>query len=135
MRDIPARARPSWWWKIRISIPPAIGRFSAGSLTQVSPSGGIPCTNPGFQGKKKDPGYGDDGEAAIDVEWATAAAPDAAIVLAACEDTTTTFGGLIALVNTLGGSNGPLPSVVSISYGGAGAVKGERANLTYYFAY
>jgi subtilase family serine protease len=110
-------------------------KYSAGSLTQVSPSGGIPCTNPGFQGKKKDPGYGDDGEAAIDVEWATAAAPNAAIVLAACEDTTTTFGGLIALVNTLGGSNGPLPSVVSISYGEAEAVNGESANLTYYFAY
>ena len=110
-------------------------KYSAGSLTQVSPSGGIPCTNPGFQGKKKDPGYGDDGEAAIDVEWASAAAPNAAIVLAACEDTTTTFGGLIALVNTLGGSNGPLPSVVSISYGEAEAVNGESANLTYYLAY
>jgi subtilase family serine protease len=110
-------------------------KYSEGSLTQVSPSGGLPCTNPGFQGKKKDPGYGDDGEAAIDVEWASAAAPNAAIVLAACEDTTTTFGGLIALVNTLGGSNGPLPSVVSISYGEAEAVNGETANLTYYLAY
>jgi subtilase family serine protease len=110
-------------------------KYSAGSLSQVSPTGGIPCTNPGFQGKKKDPGYGDDGEAAIDVEWASAAAPDASIVLAACEDTTTTFGGLIALVNTLGGTNGPLPSVVSISYGESEAVNGESANLTYYFAY
>jgi subtilase family serine protease len=110
-------------------------KYSTGSLTQVSPSGGIPCTNPGFQGKKKDPGYGDDGEAAIDVEWASAAAPGASIVLAACEDTTTTFGGLIALVNTLGGTNGPLPSVVSISYGESEAVNGESANLTYYFAY
>ena len=110
-------------------------KYASGSLTQVSPSGGIPCTNPGFQGKKKDPGYGDDGEAAIDVEWASAAAPNAAIVLAACEDTTTTFGGLIALVNALGGSAGSLPSVVSISYGEAEAVNGESANLTYYFAY
>lgn len=112
-----------------------LSKYPAGSLAQVSPTGGIPCTNPGFQGKKKDPGYGDDGEAAIDVEWASAAAPDASIVLAACEDTTTTFGGLIALVNTLGGTNGPLPSVVSISYGEAEAVNGESANLTYYFAY
>jgi subtilase family serine protease len=109
--------------------------YSAGSLSQVSPSGGIPCTNPGFQGKKKDPGYGDDGEAAIDVEWASAAAPNAAIVLAACADTTTTFGGLIALVNTLDGTNGALPSVVSISYGEGEAVNGESANLTYYLAY
>jgi subtilase family serine protease len=110
-------------------------KYSAGSLKQVSPSGGIPCKNPGFQGKKTDPGYGDDGEAAIDVEWASAAAPDAGIVLAACEDTTTTFGGLIALVNILSGSDGPLPSVVSISYGEAEAFNGESANLTYYFAY
>jgi subtilase family serine protease len=69
------------------------------------------------------------------VEWASAAAPGASIVLAACEDTMTTFGGLIALVNTLGGTNGPLPSVVSISYGEAETVNGESANLTYYFAY
>jgi subtilase family serine protease len=109
-------------------------RYPFGSLNQVSPSGGIPCTNPGFQGKKTDPGYGDDGEAAIDVEWATAAAPNAAIVLAACEDTTTTFGGLIALINVLNGP-GSLPSVVSISYGEAEAMNGESANLSYYFAY
>lgn len=112
-----------------------LSKYAAGSLAQVSPTGGLPCTNPGFQGKKSDPGYGDDSEAAIDVEWASAGAPDASIVLAACEDTTTTFGGLIALVNTLGGTNGPLPSVVSISYGEAEAVNGESSNLTYYFAY
>ena len=105
------------------------------SLSQVSPSGAIACTNPGFQGKKKDPGYGDDGEAAIDVEWATAGAPNAAIVLAACEDTATTFGGLIALINTLNGPSNKLPDVVSISYGEAEAVNGQAANLSYYFAY
>jgi subtilase family serine protease len=110
-------------------------KYSAGSLSQVSPKGGIPCVNPGFQGKKSDPGFGDDGEAAIDVEWATAAAPAAAIVLAACEDTTTTFGGLIALVNALNAPRNSLPSVVSISYGEAEAANGEASNLTYYFAY
>jgi subtilase family serine protease len=109
--------------------------YPHGSLSQVSPKGGIPCKNPGFQGKKSDPGYGDDGEAVIDVEWASAAAPNAAIVLAACEDTTTTFGGLIALVNTLDGPAKDLPSVVSISYGEAEAVNGQTANLSYYFAY
>lgn len=112
-----------------------LAKYSSGSLTQVSPSGGIPCTNPGFQGNHKDPGYGDDGEAAIDVEWASAAAPGAAIVLAACEDTPTTFGGLIALVNALSGPKDTLPSVVSISYGEAEAYNGETANLTYYLAY
>jgi subtilase family serine protease len=109
--------------------------YPSGTLSQVSPTGSVTCTNPGFQGKSNDPGYGDDGEAAIDVEWASAAAPNAAIVLAACTDTTTTFGGLIALENTLSGPAASLPSVVSISYGEAEAVNGATANLAYSNAY
>src|SRR5208283_2898110 len=68
---------------------------------------------------------GDDKEAAIAVEYASAAAPNAAIIVAACADTTT-FGGLIALENLLAQSN--LPSVVSISYGEAEALNGATAN-------
>jgi len=109
--------------------------YPYGTLTQVSPAGAVTCTNPGFQGNSADPGYGDDGEAAIDVEWATAAAPNAAIVLAACTDTTTTFGGLIALENVLNGPVGSLPSVVSISYGEAEASNGAAANAAYNTAY
>jgi subtilase family serine protease len=108
--------------------------YPYGSLNQVSPSGSITCTNPGFQGSNTDPGYGDDGEAAIDVEWASAAAPNAAIVLAACTDTAT-FGGLIALLNTLNGPTASLPSVVSISYGEAETDNGAVANLAYSNAY
>jgi subtilase family serine protease len=103
--------------------------YPSGSLTQISPTGVLACTNPGFQGSPGDPGYGDDGEAAIDVEWASAAAPNASIVLAACTDTTTTFGGLIALANVLYGKK--LPSVVSISYGEAEAYNGAAMNATY----
>ncbi len=109
--------------------------YPYGTLSQVSPAGAITCANPGFQGLSSDPGYGDDGEAAIDVEWATAAAPNAAIVLAACLDTDTTFGGLIALQNVLNGPSGSLPSVVSISYGEAEASNGAAANAAYYAAY
>jgi subtilase family serine protease len=108
--------------------------YPSGSLTQVSPTGAIACANPGFQGNSRDPGYGDDGEAAIDVEWATAAAPNAAIILAACTDTSA-FGGLIALQNTLNGPAANLPSVVSISYGEAEATNGAAANLAYNNAY
>jgi subtilase family serine protease len=108
--------------------------YPYGTLSQVSPTGSLSCTNPGFQGKSTDPGYGDDGEAAIDVEWATAAAPNAAIILAACTDTST-FGGLIALENTLNGPAASLPSVVSISYGEAEAVNGATANAAYNSAY
>jgi subtilase family serine protease len=109
--------------------------YPYGTLAQVSPTGALTCANPGFQGKSSDPGYGDDGEAAIDVEWATAAAPNAAIVLAACTDTTTTFGGLIALQNVLNGPSASLPSVVSISYGDAEADNGAAANAAYNTAY
>ena len=104
--------------------------YPYGTLSQVSPTGALTCTNPGFQGVSSDPGYGDDSEAIIDVEWATAAAPNAAIVLAACTDTTT-FGGLIALENVLNGPVASLPSVVSISYGEAEAVNGAAANLAF----
>jgi len=83
--------------------------YPFGSLTQVHPAPGTggACTDPGVNG--------DDGEAAIDVEWATAAAPNAAIVMASCADTTN-FGGFIALQNMLT-NGGPIPNVVSISYG------------------
>jgi subtilase family serine protease len=108
--------------------------YPYGTLSQVSPTGAITCTNPGYQGPGT-PGYGDDGEAAIDVEWATAAAPNAAIILAACTDTNTNFGGLIALINTLNGPAASLPSVVSISYGEAEAANGATANLAYNNAY
>jgi subtilase family serine protease len=109
--------------------------YQSGSLAQISPQGAINCQNPGFQGEPTDPGYGDDAEAAIDVEWASAAAPNAAIILAACTDTSTTFGGLIALVNVLNSPNQTPPSVVSISYGEAEAVNGAAANASYYQAY
>jgi subtilase family serine protease len=122
-------------WQVFRSTFGLSKEYPDATLSQVSPSGPISCKNPGFQGKSTDPGYGDDGEAAIDVEWASAGAPDAAIVLAACEDTETTFGGLIALVNTLNGPYYKLPDVVSISYGEAEAVNGQVANLSYYFAY
>ncbi len=108
--------------------------YPFGTLSQVSPTGAITCTNPSFQGNSRDSGYGDDGEAAIDVEWATAAAPNAAIILAACTDTTA-FGGLIALENTLNGPAASLPSVVSISYGEAETVNGAAANAAYKTAY
>jgi subtilase family serine protease len=87
-----------------------LSSYTSGSFTQVHPapgSGGPTCTDPGVNGA--------DGEAAIDVQWASAAAPNAAIVLASCANSTQ-FGGFIALQNILS-NGGALPSVVSISYG------------------
>ncbi len=110
-------------------------QYPSGSLKQVSPKGPMACTNPGFQGLPSDPGYGDDAEAALDVEWSTAAAPNAAIVLAACTDTYTTFGGLVALVNVLNGPAANLPSVVSMSYGLSEVFTGAALNAAFNSAF
>lgn len=87
-----------------------LDQYTHGSLAQVHPEpgpGGSACDDPGMNN--------DDIEAALDVEWASAAAPDATIVMASCAGTTN-FGGFIALENLLS-NGGPLPGVVSISYG------------------
>src|SRR5208283_965286 len=95
--------------------------FTSGSLTQVHPA-------PGTGGTCSDPGVnGDDVEAEIDVEWASAAAPNATIELASCTDTSTNFGGFIALQNLLSESGTP-PAIVSISYGESESELGASGN-------
>jgi subtilase family serine protease len=103
--------------------------FPSGSFTTVHPappSGTNNCTNPGVV-------VGNDFEATLDAEYASAAAPSATIELASCEDTTT-FGGLIAVENLLNESSTP-PAVISISYGecepGLGATGNTAYNTTY----
>ncbi len=100
-----------------------LSSYTSGSFTQVHPGSG--CTNPGVNA--------DDGEAILDGEWASAAAPSAAIELASCADTRTTFGGLIALNNIVNSSNPP--KIVSISYGECEAENGAAANAAYNSAY
>jgi subtilase family serine protease len=102
--------------------------YTSGTFTQVQPappSGANNCGNPGVNG--------DDGEAILDAEWASAAAPSAAIELAACASTRTTFGGLIALVNLI--NKGTPPAIMSISYGECEAANGASANAAYSAAY
>jgi subtilase family serine protease len=91
--------------------------YPYGSITQSNPTGTNTCTSPGTNG--------DDGEAAIDVEWASAAAPNAAVINAACRDTTQ-FGGFLALANLLQGTS--VPNVVSISYGESESENGATEN-------
>ncbi|MGI4830965.1 MAG: S53 family peptidase, partial [Janthinobacterium lividum] len=100
-----------------------LNTYTAGTFTQEHPGS---CTNPGDVA-------GNDGEAILDAEWASAAAPSAAIVLASCADTNTTFGGLIALQNIINGSNPP--KIVSISYGESESENGATANLAFSKAY
>ena len=102
--------------------------YTSGSFTQAHPApptGTNNCVNPGVNG--------DDLEAILDAEYASAAAPSAAIELASCADTST-FGGLIALQNLLNESSAP-PAIVSISYGECEAENGASANASYNSAY
>jgi subtilase family serine protease len=120
--------KTSDWTTFRATF--GLSGYSSGSLTTVHPappSGLNNCANPGVV-------PGNDGEAILDAEWASAAAPSAAIQVAACGDTTTTFGGLIALQNLVNASIAP-PAVMSISYGECEAVNGAAANAAYSSAY
>jgi uncharacterized repeat protein (TIGR01451 family) len=102
-----------------------LSTYSSGSFTQVHPGGDNACTNPGATG--------DEHEAILDAEWASAAAPGAAIELASCADTTTTFGGLLALQNLLNGSSPP--PIVSISYLECEVANGSTANQMFSSTY
>jgi subtilase family serine protease len=77
----------------------------AGTFTQIHPGAG--CTDPKTNG--------DENEAALDAEWAGAVAADAAVELASCADTATTFGAFTAAQNLLDLKNPP--SIMSLSYG------------------
>ena len=96
----------------------------SGTFSQVHPAGSTTCNNPGVNG--------DEGEAALDAEWAGASAPDASVVLAACANTTV-FGGLIALQNLINAPNPP--QIVSISYGECESANGNAANASYATTY
>ncbi len=72
-----------------------LAQYTTGSLvtTQPAPSKGTNnCLSPGVNG--------DDEEAILDTEWASAAAPGAAIVLASCADTIATSGLYIAVAES-----------------------------------
>ena len=77
----------------------------SGQLRPLHPGG---CTNPGFTG--------DEAEAAIDVEWAGAAAPDADIVEASCASTELTSGVTTTFRNLVEGDS-TNATIYSISYG------------------
>jgi len=101
-----------------------LAQYTSGSLTTVHPapaSGTNNCANPGVVA-------GDDSEAILDAEWSSAAAPSAAIVVAACADTRVTFGGFIAMQNLINGSTPP--SIMSVSYGNCEAENGASSNAS-----
>ncbi|HEX3875729.1 MAG TPA: S53 family peptidase [Bryobacteraceae bacterium] len=105
-----------------------LSQYTGGSLTLVQPtaSGSVACGAPGTAN-------GDDGEATLDAEWASASAPSATIEVAACASTRTTDGAVIALVNLINSDNPP--PIISISYGICEAQNGAAANALFNAAY
>lgn len=104
--------------------------YSSASFSSIHPapvSGPTNCGPPGIIAPN-------DAEAILDAEWASAAAPSAAIEMASCADTATTFGGLIAIQNLINASGQP-PSIMSISYGQCETVNGAAANAAYNATY
>jgi hypothetical protein len=108
-------------WNVFRSTFGLASTYPQGSFTQVHParSGTNNCSDPGVNSNDK--------EAILDAEWASAAAPNAAIQVASCADKTTTFGGFIALQNLLNASGTP-PAIVSISYLTSETEEGATSN-------
>ncbi|PYU27353.1 MAG: peptidase S53, partial [Acidobacteria bacterium] len=116
------------WTKFRSTF--GLSRYSSASFKTIHPapsSGANNCSNPGVIATN-------DAEAILDAEWASAAAPGAALQIASCSDTASTFGGLIAIENLINSSSRP-PAIMSISYGQCETENGAAANAAYNLAY
>jgi subtilase family serine protease len=103
-----------------------LSKYTAGSLSQENPqpqTGINNCQDPGVNG--------DDDEAAIDVQWASAAAPSATLVSAGCADPRGSFGGLIALQNIMSHPNADNVDVVSMSFGESEENTGATLNAAF----
>jgi len=84
--------------------------FKDGNFKQIYPN----CPNPGQNG--------DEIEAALDVEWASASAPDANIELSACANSKTVSGLDLAILNLL---DLEPPDIISDSYGLCETITGQ----------
>jgi subtilase family serine protease len=96
------------WYSFRDTF--GLKGFKAGNFRQIYPN----CPNPGQNG--------DEVEAALDVEWASVAAPDANIELSACGNSHGTFGLDLAILNLL---DLEPPDVISDSYGLCETITGQ----------
>src|SRR5208337_3821137 len=92
-------AHPGDWSAFREAFD--LKGFTAGNFKQIYPN----CTNPGQNGAEF--------EAALDVEWASASAPDANIELSACANSRTVNGLDLAILNLL---DLEPPDIISDSY-------------------
>ncbi len=94
--------------------------YPSGNLQTIHPHGTASCTDPGATVN--------DDEVELDMEMATAVAPNATVELATCKGGAN-FGGLIALQNLINSTS--YPPVISMSYGVCEAVSGATANLAF----
>jgi len=99
-----------------------------GTQTTVNPAGSLTCTDPG------DTNDGTDFEVALDIDYASATAPGANVVVESCADTFTTFGGLLAVENLASATTIAAP-VISISYGYCETGDGAASNAAFSYAY
>jgi Pro-kumamolisin, activation domain/Divergent InlB B-repeat domain len=105
------------WATFRTGFGIPVANYPGASLTTIHPN----CTDPGVNP--------DDAEAIIDAEYASAAAPSAAIVMAVCND-------FVAMLQTMfNNPNTYPPAIVSLSYGECEAVNGAAFNAAYRNAY
>ena len=112
-----------------------LGKYPAGNLSQENPhpqTGANNCSSPSTgRGYPANSGINsDDVEASIDVQWATAVAPNASIINAACASTTI-FGGTIAIQNILSHPNADNVDVISMSYGESEESSGAALNASF----
>lgn len=109
------------WTNFRSAF--SLTAYTSGKFQTVhpAPAGGSPCGDPGVTGN--------DGEATLDAEWATAAAPAATIMLASCADTQTTDGVFLAIQNLVNAAS--TPPVISVSYAICEADNGAAENAAF----
>ena len=101
------------WATFRTGFGIPVANYPGASLTTIHPN----CTDPGVNG--------DDAEAIIDAEYASAAAPSAAIVMAVCND-------FVAMLQTMfNNPNTYPPAIMSISYGECEALNGAANNAAF----
>ena len=101
------------WTTFRTGFGIPVANYPGASLTTIHPN----CADPGVNG--------DDTEAIIDAEYASAAAPSAAIVMAVCND-------FVAMLQTI--FNNPQtypPAIMSMSYGECEALNSAAVNAAY----
>ncbi|HTV33548.1 MAG TPA: S53 family peptidase [Methylocella sp.] len=109
-----------------------LSKYQNGSLEIVhpAPAGGTACVDPGDPVVDQDgTQLFDDDEATIDAEWASAAAPDATLLVATCQATQTTDGVHLAIENLVNGDQPPL--IISISYGACEASMPETLRIAF----